>query len=315
MNFLKINREKDEYWVQGKGFEKIDIPVISDNPKINEFTYSIVYKSLENLSKLDLVAKDSLKYMEDNKEKIIKNSYKELKKLSAFVNRTHFIIAPYNELQVALGNYTDKKMIFAQADLKNPSSSEISTKTYGEDTGYIKIDSFTTNDYLSDEFEKVFEPLFDKKNIIIDLRNNTGGLDFNQCYLLNMFGENVSKYFKTLDGNKKIQLPRFTDTLYKGNVILLVNKMSGSASNIFANSFKTNKLGIIVGEKTYGLADGFSTTILPNGMVMLESRLVLETDDKFQSIDKGIEPDISIEDVATTKDKDPILTKALDLCK
>jgi len=130
-----------------------------------------------------------------------------------------------------------------------------------------------------------------------------------------MFGENVFKYFKTLDGNKKVQLPRFTDSLYKGNVILLVNKMSASASNIFANSFKVNKLGIIIGEKTYGLADGFVTTIIPNGMVMLESGLVLETDDKFQSIDKGVDPDILVEDVATTKDNDPILTKALDLCK
>jgi len=292
-----------------------DIPTLMTK-KTNEASYDLLMLEIKNLIKLNLVDKDNENYLIDNKEKFINNFYKEIILFIKKVDRGHFGAYAFNDLNsyektnnfLLCGRKMGDKLY---SELNNTITKEMNSKT-----AYIKINSFIMEKSLFEEFEKAMDKSYHYENLIIDLRNNLGGLVANELYLLSLLtNKPITEYFITGEGNKKYIIPNPSSKDYKGNLIILVNNNSISASNTFANTIKIHKLATVIGEKTGGQSDPINETVLPNNMRISKSTLRLFTDDKFQSIDKGIEPDIFVEDVATAKDNDPILTKALDLCK
>lgn len=294
----------------------INNPSICMTKKTNEASYEILKKEVDSLIKMKLIDKENRQYLLDNKEKFVNNFYKEMIQYVKKVNRGHFAVyASVNHK----GQENGIQNTFCGLKIGDKSYSEknnTSVKILATDIAYMKINSFFGEDVLFNEFEKAFDSIKNSKNLIIDLRNNLGGYVINELYLLSLLtNKDITEYFITDNGNKKYMIPNPSLKEYKGNLMLLINKHSISASNTFANTVKINKLGTIIGEKSGGQSDPIDEMILPNGMKITKSTLRLYTDDKFQSIDNGIEPDIFIEDVAKGNDNDPILTKAINLCK
>jgi carboxyl-terminal processing protease len=124
-----------------------------------------------------------------------------------------------------------------------------------ETVGYIKLDQFTEK--ASAEVKEAYKKLKDQgmKYLILDLRNNGGGLLQEAVNIMNIFvDQNV------LIAETKGKIPEQNFKYYTRSaaidkdipVALLVNEFSASASEIVSGSFQDLDRGVIVGKKTFG---------------------------------------------------------------
>ncbi|HAN10824.1 MAG TPA: hypothetical protein DCP90_09485 [Clostridiales bacterium] len=116
---------------------------------------------------------------------------------------------------------------------------------------YISISEFNSSVYS--EFRKAIEEMKDKrvKGLIIDLRNNPGGyLDqvIKICKLVVPEGPIVHTIDK--EGSKETSSSELKEAPF--SIVVIVNENTASASEILTGAIKDSKVGIIVGEKTFG---------------------------------------------------------------
>jgi len=122
----------------------------------------------------------------------------------------------------------------------------------GMEIGYIRISSF--NKDTSKEFLQSYNKLNRPKKIIIDLRNNGGGLLDETANIVSYFVENgkLAVYLKSKD---RIEKEYYTNSKEKidADVVILVNNYTASAAEILAQALKDLKKEVkIVGIPSYG---------------------------------------------------------------
>lgn len=122
-------------------------------------------------------------------------------------------------------------------------------------TGYIKIDDFTPG--AGKEVESVVQSLKQQgaKSIVLDLRDNPGGLLNEAVNIANVFlpkgKEIVSTKGKVTDWNKTYKtLNNPTDTEIP--LAVLVSGNSASASEIVAGAIQDYDRGLLIGQRTFG---------------------------------------------------------------
>ncbi len=121
--------------------------------------------------------------------------------------------------------------------------------------GYIKIKTFSAE--TTREMEKALAEVNRMRmgKLIIDLRWNPGGLLDKAISISELFLDKgkviVSTRGREGTGNVKEFLSD-KSPLYKGKLIVLVNKGSASASEIFSGAIRDNGRGKLVGETTFG---------------------------------------------------------------
>lgn len=129
----------------------------------------------------------------------------------------------------------------------------VSHKMLGDSIGYIRVRQFATG--TVEEFEEALADLRSKeaKGLIIDLRNNGGGLLDSGLTLSSLFLEPGSIIMKKMQrGNVVNSFYGGTDNRITIPTILLINRFSASASEIMAGALKDNKRAILLGERTFG---------------------------------------------------------------
>ncbi|MBI4977299.1 MAG: S41 family peptidase [Spirochaetes bacterium] len=124
-----------------------------------------------------------------------------------------------------------------------------------EKTGYVRITTF--GDKTLNELKAALADLNQNgmKRIIVDLRNNPGGrLDtaFRTVDLFVSQGKIVYTRGRNPQQNSDFYAQPNDDLCIDIPMIVLVNKYSASASEIFAGAIRDNKRGVLVGEKTFG---------------------------------------------------------------
>lgn len=137
--------------------------------------------------------------------------------------------------------------------------------TLDENIGYIKLTGFTQNSgkEVKDAFLKLREnPKL--RGLIIDLRDNGGGLMNEAVNIANLFVKKgeliVSTKGKTPDRNKSYKtLLQPVDTEIP--IVVLVNSFSASASEIVAGAMQDLDRAVIIGERTFG--KGLVQNIIP----------------------------------------------------
>ena len=161
--------------------------------------------------------------------------------------------------------------------------------------GYIQIAEFT--DGTSEQFRTAYENLQEQKikGLIIDLRNNPGGLLDSVCDTLEqilpegMIVYTEDKYGKreehTCDGKTPIQIP----------MIVLVNRESASAAEIFAGAVKDHGIARLVGETTFGKGIVQKIYQLSDGSAVKLTVSKYYTPNGVNIHGTGIEPDITVE--------------------
>ena len=132
--------------------------------------------------------------------------------------------------------------------------------------GVIKVPSFYQDftarrrgdkDYRSTtlDVKKIVENLLDIgiDAITIDLRGNSGGLLDEAASLTGLF-INEGPLVQLKDTNEKIDVINdpIPGSIYDGPMVVLIDRFSASASEIFAGAIQDYSRGIIIGQKTYG---------------------------------------------------------------
>lgn len=177
--------------------------------------------------------------------------------------------------------------------------------------GYIKISEFT-----SDVTIKLLDALkeIDKKDInklIIDLRDNPGGL-LNQAISVSKLFVPKGPIVHIKEKNKPLAsyLSELTEQKYK--IVLLVNENSASAAEIVAAAVKDTKAGTIIGKKTFGKGIVQSMIPLGNGSMIKITTAEYLTPNKTNIHGIGITPDIIVEEV---EGQDVYIKKGIEVLK
>ena len=148
----------------------------------------------------------------------------------------------------------------------------------------------TTRDVLAllEELEKE-----DIDGLIIDLRDNGGGSLLEATQLTDLFiDEGPVVQILTSDQDIDLRNRAVNPQFYKGPLVVLVNHLSASASEIFAGAIQDYHRGLIVGDETFG--KGTVQTLLPlyvGKLKITEAKFYRVSGDSTQH--RGVTPDIS----------------------
>lgn len=198
----------------------------------------------------------------------------------------------------------------------------VSHEMLEDQVGYIAISAFDT--VTEQQFLEAKEDLEEQgmEKLVIDLRNNLGGVLDTVCNILNqMLPEGLIVYTEDKNGER---------TEYRSDgknpftlpLVVLVNGYSASASEIFAGAIKDYGIGTLVGTTTYGKGIVQRLFPLPDGTAVKMTIAKYYTP-KGNDIHKvGIEPDVEVEldealrqRSAISKEEDNQLEKALEVLK
>lgn len=206
------------------------------------------------------------------------------------------------------------RVVRAEINLKSVSLKTPENAKISPEVGYIRLSSFISKNATS-EFQNALKQLSDKKGYIIDLRSNPGGLLSNAIFISDMF-LNGGIIVSTVDRDGYKENIRATRKYTTDKpVILLINKGSASASEIFSGAMKDNNRALIVGEGSFGkgLVQEVNTLMGGAGMNITIQKYLTPNGTDINK--KGIQPDVVVElteeDVKNKNDKQ--LAKAQEL--
>lgn len=134
----------------------------------------------------------------------------------------------------------------------------------GSDVGYIKLDQFTEN--AGKEVKESFLKLKEQgmQSLILDLRNNGGGLLNEAVNIVNLFVDQNVTIVETkgkIKEQQNIYKTRTTPIDKQIPVVILINELSASASEIVAGALQDLDRGVIIGKKSFG--KGLVQNIIP----------------------------------------------------
>ncbi len=162
--------------------------------------------------------------------------------------------------------------------------------------GYIRLTQFQENS--AEDFKKALLKFKDKEGIIIDLRNNPGGLLSTAVRIADMILKKGDMIVYT-----RGRTPRSNEEFYSRTdpvipldmpIVILVNKGSASASEILTGALKDNNRAIAVGDKTFGKASVQTLIPLPDGSGIKVTTAHYYTPSGKLIMNKGITPDIVV---------------------
>ena len=162
--------------------------------------------------------------------------------------------------------------------------------------GYIAFSSF--DEGTSEEFKTKYEELQAKgiKSLIIDLRNNGGGIVDEALEIANFILDKNSVILYEVDKNNNETEEKTTDDpIINIPIVLLTNENTASSSEILAGALKDHKKATIVGEKTYGKGVIQRLLTLPDGSGLKITSEKYLTPNRTEINKIGIEPDEKVE--------------------
>ena len=135
-----------------------------------------------------------------------------------------------------------------------PQKSITATYMIDDKTGYIRIKNFgeTTYPELLIALEQLSQQGF--SNLVIDLRDNTGGLLTSAIQIANEFLPK-NKLIVYTEGRKSPKQEFASDghgSYQKLPLVVLINEVSASASEIFAGAMQDNDRATIIGRRSFG---------------------------------------------------------------
>lgn len=202
----------------------------------------------------------------------------------------------------------------AEIEIKSVTQKLPDNITMPEDICYIRLSSFISRN-ASKEVADILNNSKDKKAFIIDLRSNPGGLLSNAIYMSDMFlngGSIVSTVDR--DGYKETQKAS-SGVLTTKPLVILINKGSASASEIFSGAMKDNKRAVLIGTQSFGKGLVQEINKLPNNAglnITIQKYLTPNGTDIHK---KGITPDVIVElsDENIKNKDDAQLKKAIEV--
>jgi tricorn protease len=180
-------------------------------------------------------------------------------------------------------------------------------KATGGRVGYIYVPN--TAGEGQNELFRQFRAQFTKPGLIIDERWNSGGQIPDR--FIELLGRRVTNYWGVRDGHDW-QTPEIA---HAGPKVILANGWSGSGGDCFPWLFRKEKLGPIIGTRTWGGLIGMTgaPALIDGGNVTVPTFSIYDTEGKWVIEGHGVDPDISIEDDPSRMQNgaDPQLDRAI----
>ena len=200
---------------------------------------------------------------------------------------------------------------------------QVEGKVISDDIGYIKFTSF--DETTAEDFKKQYQELAKKniKSLIIDLRNNGGGIVDQALEIADYIADKDSVLLYEVDKNNKETVRKAkTDPIINMPIIILTNENTASASEILAGALKDLGKAKTVGTTTYGKGVIQQILKLNDGSGLKITIEEYQTPNKNKINKVGIEPDEkvelpdSVESILSIKEsEDTQLQKAIDMLK
>lgn len=189
--------------------------------------------------------------------------------------------------------------------------------------GYISFSSFDEN--TASEFKAKYEELKSKgiKSLIIDLRNNGGGIVDEATKIADYILDKGSTILYEVDkNNNEKEIKSESDPIINMPIVVLVNGNTASSSEILSGALKDLKKATIIGTKTYGKGVIQQILTLSDGSGIKVTTEEYQTPNRNKINEIGIDPDVTVElpdtvenVLSVTRDQDTQLQKAIEILK
>lgn len=187
----------------------------------------------------------------------------------------------------------EREITLIRADIK---LENVRSKMLDGNVGYIKLTQFAEDVDL--EVKRELEKLLSQgmEGLILDLRNNPGGIIGQAIKISSMFIEEGVIVSERPKKGKEIFFYR--EGKYYGDfpLVILINEGSASASEIVSGAIRDYKRGLLIGEKSFG--KGSVQVVLPlpdeDGIKLTIAKYYTPKGENIHG--KGIKPDIVVEE-------------------
>lgn len=213
----------------------------------------------------------------------------------------------------------DNKRLQFKVKRKDFEEKTVFTTILSNRIGYMQVTGFKK--VTRKQFSKAIKKMKKKnvKALIIDLRNNGGGLlDIGVDMLDEMLPKGLVVYSKDKEGNTTKEYAKSEDSFDKP-VAILVNENSASCSEVFAGAMQDKERAVLVGTKTFGKGIVQGVFKLEDGSALKMTISKYYTPKGRNIHGKGLTPDILVElndkktkDRKTGKELDNQLKKAVE---
>jgi len=230
-----------------------------------------------------------------------------------------------SEVKVTVKRIVDSEEKILDFTIKREeiTTESVNSKLLDNGVLYVQITNFAAK--TGADFEKAVDEGISKgaKSLIIDLRNNPGGL----LTAVKQVADKIlpaSTIMKIVDSKGNETLEKATGKGTDIPIVVLINKGSASASEVLSVALRDNKKATLVGEKSFG--KGIIQTVFPidndgktEGVKMTIAEYFGPNGTKINKV--GLEPDYKVEQKGNSKigiehlDTDPQLQKAIELLK
>ncbi len=192
----------------------------------------------------------------------------------------------------------------------------VKSKVIEKGIGYIKITQF--QEQTANDLSLALRELVEKEKVnslILDLRNNSGGLLQSAVEVVDQFIE-PGKLVVSIKGRRGEKTEYFTEGLrphYKLPLVVLVNHGSASASEIVAGALKDHRRAITLGTTTFGKGSVQNIIPLSDGSGLRLTTAKYYTPNGISIHKEGITPDIVVRLEAKSPDKERPVFREKDI--
>jgi carboxyl-terminal processing protease len=222
-----------------------------------------------------------------------------------------------SSIQLMLVRYGIHKPLFVNLKRETIHIQSVKGRILEPDYAYIRINSFQAS--TRHDLDKMVANLQHQqktplKGLVLDLRNNPGGLLTSAADVANAFLDPKKMQFNQLivftkgqstEANMRISA-KPNDQIYPGTLIVLINQGSASGAEIVAGALQDNKRAVILGTKSFG--KGSVQTVIPlDESTALKLTTALYYTPSGRSIQaSGISPDVTLDELkVNTLDENP----------
>ncbi|MBI1824675.1 MAG: S41 family peptidase [Nitrospirae bacterium] len=189
----------------------------------------------------------------------------------------------------------------------------VKSKMLDKGIGYIRVTQF--QEHTSRDLDKALKKLKEDKmqSLILDLRNNPGGLLTSAIEISEAFLEpgKLVVFIKGRDGKKEEYSSNGPANQENFPMIVLVNEGSASASEIVSGALQDWGRAVVVGVQTFG--KGSVQTILPlsdgAGLRLTTAKYYTPKGRSIQNV--GIEPDITVKPLPLKDAKGTVMNRPI----
>jgi tricorn protease len=160
----------------------------------------------------------------------------------------------------------------------------------GGKLAYVYVPNTGNPGYTS--FNRYYFSQQDKQGAVIDERNNGGGSAAD--YMIDVMGRKLLGYFNNrVEGHKVSTTPMAG---IWGPKVMIINENAGSGGDLLPYMFRKNKIGPLVGTRTWGGLVGTWDTppFIDGGRMVAPRGGFFDTDGKWAVEGEGIAPDIEV---------------------